>query len=569
MTLIVGLSLSALFFSGLSASSGTTPRAQARQDPPVWGVPEPKTIQKVMPRTLLPSADAFVSAARRRHNFGAKQLLTIDAAPVKRAYVRFNLRAVVGTISSATIRFYAFTHSRKGYAVHLGGTRWGESSLTYSNAPRFSRVRARSGQIHARAWTSVDVTGLAKPGKTLSLVLTNPARRGVRLASREYAGRRPRLVVSMAPPVSSGGGCTGATTDVYAGGDIAAAVSSAQAGDSIRVHAGTYPKQALSKAFAAKTCIEAAPGDFVTVRGFDLSGAAKLDVSGFDVAASPPDWGFRLGAGAQDIAIHNNLIHGGNYGVKFYAPFSWPRNIVVRDNDISHAVLDDVHVDGAESIAIQHNFIHEVDLATNTKEHHDGIQVISGTDVRIAQNTITMTTSPSIDGPNQGIIVGHRDPLPSNRRVSNVLISSNLVHHWAGKGVVLAGVEGAKVVNNTVYENGAGNLKTSQFLMSSKNDAADYQNSSIEVWNNIFGRMWRGEGSTAPVFCGYNLIWPNSADRCDTIGELAEDPLFAEHHTYRLQPGSPALDSGSSRAGTPTSDIDGLPYGTPDRGAHS
>jgi hypothetical protein len=520
-----------------------------------------------MLRTFLPSADAYVSAARPGHNFGAKQQLTIDAAPIKRAYVRFNLRTLVGTISSATLRFYAFTQSRNGYTVHLGGKQWRESSLTYSNAPRFSGVQGRSGQIHARAWTAVDVTGLAKPGKTLNLVLTTRARRGVRLASREYAGRRPRLVVSMAPPVSSGGGCSGATTDVYAGGDIAAAVNSAQAGDSIRVHAGTYPKQALSKAFAAKTCLEAAPGDFVTVRGFDLSGAANLDVSGFDVAASPPDWGFRLGAGAQDIAIHNNLIHGGNYGVKFYAPFTWPRNIVVRDNDISHAVLDDVHVDGAESIVIQHNLIHDVDLTTNTREHHDGIQVISGNDVRIAQNTIAMTTSRSVDSANQGIIVGHRDPLPSNRRVSNVFIASNLVHHWAGKGIVLAGVDSAEIVNNTVYDNGAGNLKTNQFLMSSKNDAADFQNSSVEVWNNIFGKMWRGEDSTKPAFCGYNLIWPSSTDRCDTVGELATDPLFADHHAYRLQPGSPALNSGSSRAGTPTQDIDGTPYGTPDRGA--
>jgi Right handed beta helix region len=508
-----------------------------------------------------------VSAARPRHNFGAKRLLTLDAAPIKRAYVRFNLRTLVGTISSATLRFYAFTQSRKGYAVHVGGTRWRESSLTYSNAPRFSGVRGRSGQIHPRAWTSVDVTGLAQTGKTLNLVLTTRARRGLRLASREYAGRRPRLVVSMAPPVSSGGGCSGATTDVYAGGDIAAAVNSAHAGDSILVHAGTYPKQALSKAFAAKTCVAAAAGDFVTVHGFDLSGAANLDISGFDVAASPPDWGFRLGAGAEDIGIHDNLIHGGDYGVKFYAPLTWPRNIVVRDNDISHALLDDVHVDGAESIAIQHNFIHDVDLTTNTKEHHDGIQVISGTDVRIAQNTIAMTTSRSVDGANQGIIVGHRDPLPSNRRVSNVVIASNLVNHWAGKGVVLAGVNGAKIVNNTVYDNGDGNLKTNQFLMSSKNDANDYQNSSVEIWNNIFGKMWRGEGSTAPVFCGYNLIWPSSTDRCDTVGELAMDPLFADHDAYRLQQASPALDSGSSRAGTPTDDISGLPYGTPDRGA--
>jgi hypothetical protein len=546
------------------------PQAQARQGPPVKGVPEPKTIQRVMPRTLLPSADAFVSAARRRHNFGAKQLLTIDAAPVKRAYVRFDLRALVGTISSATIRFFAFTHSRKGYAVHLGGTRWGESSLTYSNAPRFSRVHGRSGQIHARAWTSVDVTGLAKPGKTLSLVLTNPARRGLRLASREYAGRRPRLVISMAPPVSSGGGCTGATTDVDPGADIAAAVNAAQTGDTIRVHAGTYPKQVLPKAFAAKTCIEAAPGDFVTVRGFDLSGAANLDVSGFDVAASPPDWGFRLGADAHDIAIHNNLIHGGNYGVKFYAPFTWPRNIVIRDNDISHAVLDNVHVDGAESIVIQHNFIHDVDLTTNTKEHHDGIQVISGDGVIIDRNIFAFERYRGVGG-GQAIIIGHRDPPTVGRKVSNVVISANLVHHWEGFAIALAGVNGCKIVANTAYDN-SGNYGSNQALdMSAKNDPAYFANTGVEVWNNIFNKVYIGNQSANPTYASNNLVWPGSFIPAGSMGDnlLAVDPQFIDHVNYFLQPTSPAINSGISRPGTPELDVGGAFFGIPDRGARA
>lgn len=529
-------------------------------------------------RSILPSADAFVSATRPKRNFGSTRKLHLDAAPIRRAYLRFSLRSMSGTISSAKLRLYAPSGSRKGYAVHVvGAARWGEYSLNYRNAPRFSGVWGSSGDVHAGTWTSVDVTGLAKAGRTLSVVLTTRDRGDLRLASREYEGHRPRLVVSLSgssPPPDGPGipgdlSCSGGLTDVYPGDDIAAAVSAAQPGDTIRVHAGTYPKQTLTTAVSAKTCIEAAPGESAVVRGFDLSSAANLDVSGFTVAAFSPSWGFRFSSGAHDITVHDNRIHGGDYGIKFYeATNTWPKNIIVRDNDISGAVLDNVHVDGARGIVLRHNHIHDVDLVTTTQEHHDGIQVIAGEDILIERNTISLTNPPGTDGPNQGIIVGHRDPLPSTRRVSNVVIASNLVDHWAGIGILLAGVDGAKIVNNTVYDNGAGNSKTNQFLMSSKNDAADYQNNSVEVWNNVFGKMWRGERSAAPIYCGYNLVWPSTADRCDTEGELGADPLFADHNTYRLQPASPALDSGSSRAGTPGYDLDGLPFGAPDRGAH-
>jgi hypothetical protein len=326
----------------------------------------------------------------------------------------------------------------------------------------------------------------------------------------------------------------------------------------------------LSKAFAAKTCIEAAPGDFVTVRGFDLSGAANLDVSGFDVAASPPDWGFRLGAGAQDIAIHNNLIHGGNYGVKFYAPFTWPRNIVVRDNDISHAVLDDVHVDGGEGVVIRHNFIHDVDLVTNSREHHDGIQVISGDEVIIDRNIFTFVSYRGVGG-GQAIIIGHRDPATVGRKVSNVVISANLVHHWEGFAIAIAGVNGCKIVDNTAYDN-SGNYGSNQALnMSAKNNPADFANTGVEVWNNIFNKVYIGNGSTNPTYASNNLAWPGSVIPAGSMGDnlLAVDPQFIDHVNYFLQPTSPAINSGVSRAATPDLDVGGTPFGIPDRGARA
>lgn len=191
---MLGLALLALFFLGaLSAGAGD----QASMS----SLSESASRISTTTHSFLPSADAYVSRARPRHNFGSSRTLRVGAAPVRRAYLRFNLRSLTGTVSRATLRLYAVSGSGDGYAVRLArSNRWGEHSLNYANAPRFLRAWNRSGSFRAGTWTSVDVTGLVRAGGRLSLVLTSPDRGRVRLGSRENVGHRPRLVIQSNPP---------------------------------------------------------------------------------------------------------------------------------------------------------------------------------------------------------------------------------------------------------------------------------------------------------------------------------------------------------------------------------
>src|SRR5918999_245748 len=141
--------------------------------------------------TLGPAADAYVSSANRRSNFGRERLLRIQGRPVFRSYIRFTVRATA--------------------------TRWSERRITFANAPRPSGPVARSGRLRRLRWASIDVTRLVRGNGTVSLALTGSS--SASLASRESGSTRPRLVVETK---------TAAPATLVAAGDIATCGSDGQ-----------------------------------------------------------------------------------------------------------------------------------------------------------------------------------------------------------------------------------------------------------------------------------------------------------------------------------------------------
>ena len=152
--------------------------------------------------TLYSVADATVKQARPRMNFGRAQALSVGARPRAVSYVRFDRSRVVGTITQAVLRLYAWTSSRRGYRVHaVAGRTWRERTITYRNAPPRSRRSAASGAVTRRSWTSVDVTGLLQQTDAPTVALTTPGVARLRFASRDARARlRPRLVVRVESP---------------------------------------------------------------------------------------------------------------------------------------------------------------------------------------------------------------------------------------------------------------------------------------------------------------------------------------------------------------------------------
>jgi hypothetical protein len=159
-----------------------------------------------------PSADAYVSQARPRVNFGsAKELLAGSRPKVRRSYLCFDLADLSGTVVKATLRLYSKDTSRTGFAVHaVSDNSWSEQTITYRTAPAPGPVVATTPRAAADTFTSVDVTGLVAAGGVVSLAVTATDR--LRVASRESGAFAPQLIVEVTSTSSSTSTSTSTST---------------------------------------------------------------------------------------------------------------------------------------------------------------------------------------------------------------------------------------------------------------------------------------------------------------------------------------------------------------------
>jgi hypothetical protein len=158
--------------------------------------------------TFVAVADAHVSSAAPRRNFGAAKELRVDRSPRVRSYLAFKVQGLSGKVGSAKLYLYARSGSRSGYVVRAtSGAHWSERRVTYANAPSLSSKIGSSGSFRRGTWTAVDVTPLVEGDGLISLALTTSTRSEIRLASSE-AARKPRLKVkwdaALPPPAPSG-----------------------------------------------------------------------------------------------------------------------------------------------------------------------------------------------------------------------------------------------------------------------------------------------------------------------------------------------------------------------------
>jgi chitodextrinase len=155
--------------------------------------------------TFVSVADAHVTSARPRKNFGAAPELRVDRSPATRSYLAFNVRGLGGTISRAFLFIYAKNGAPGGFDVRrVRGRPWSESRVTYANAPDASGVVASQRRFRSARWTRVDVTRFVPDDGLVSFAVTTSSRSLLRLASSESA-RTPQLVVetdNAAPTVS-------------------------------------------------------------------------------------------------------------------------------------------------------------------------------------------------------------------------------------------------------------------------------------------------------------------------------------------------------------------------------
>jgi len=143
--------------------------------------------------TFKPIADAYVTSAAPRSNFGRAKVLRARTSPVTRSYVRFGVAGLDAPVSSAIVRLFARTTS--AVTVRAAGSSWSERRITFANAPRPGSVVGRS-HVRRGRWLSIDVTRLVKGNGPVNLVITGTGK----LASREARSSQPQLIVQATAP---------------------------------------------------------------------------------------------------------------------------------------------------------------------------------------------------------------------------------------------------------------------------------------------------------------------------------------------------------------------------------
>ena len=155
--------------------------------------------------TFAPVADSYVTSDQPAANFGlATQLQVNGSSPIKRTYLRFNLALPSGAqVQSATLRVYtSVSSSTQGfYAFDVPDDSWGETTLTYGNAPAFGSQLAWSGAWSTAGYRDVVLPASAIANGANSLGLSNTSTYYKPFDSREGTNK-PQLLVGYTVPTS-------------------------------------------------------------------------------------------------------------------------------------------------------------------------------------------------------------------------------------------------------------------------------------------------------------------------------------------------------------------------------
>jgi hypothetical protein len=120
-----------------------------------------------------------------------------DGSPIVNSYLRFNVAGLSGTVTSVHLMIFARSSLSSGLKTQaVADNTWGETTITYNNAPPLGGILASAGSIATGTWINFDVTGYITANGTYSFAITNSNATAISLASRESGANAPQLVIT-------------------------------------------------------------------------------------------------------------------------------------------------------------------------------------------------------------------------------------------------------------------------------------------------------------------------------------------------------------------------------------
>ena len=160
-----------------------------------------------------PAADAFVEQAYPTRSNGGVNRLISDRSPMRESFLRFTVSGLTGTVTGARLRLWVYDQTSDGPKLHLVGTSWSESGLTWGTRPSpTSGVIGDTGSLPKGTWAEYNVSSVVKGNGAFGFALLPASSNGVYLYSKEGT-RKPELVVTTSagvgadttPPSAPGG----------------------------------------------------------------------------------------------------------------------------------------------------------------------------------------------------------------------------------------------------------------------------------------------------------------------------------------------------------------------------
>ncbi|WP_420644030.1 DUF7594 domain-containing protein [Candidatus Leptofilum sp.] len=144
-----------------------------------------------------PEADTVILSNRPFNNLGLSTQISTDASPQIITLLRFDAQGIAGTITDATVRLSVQTDSAIGFEVHeVADNSWGETTVTFDNAPAIGNLINSSGPTTAGTWIEIDITSAISGNGQVSLALISTDATRILMSSREGANP-PELVVNV------------------------------------------------------------------------------------------------------------------------------------------------------------------------------------------------------------------------------------------------------------------------------------------------------------------------------------------------------------------------------------
>ena len=162
---------------------------------------------------FLTVADAYVGAAYPTVNTGTLPTLRARMTPVVRTYLRFNIQGSAGSkITLARLLIHVTNGSSKSLILRaVPNTTWGETTITFKNAPVLGKVLATVPSAKVGTWVAFNITSYITHDGLFSFAVISQSAAPVIMASRESISFIPRLVLTVntvpaADPVLVGAG---------------------------------------------------------------------------------------------------------------------------------------------------------------------------------------------------------------------------------------------------------------------------------------------------------------------------------------------------------------------------